>query len=196
MKRSRLFILALSLACLALFACAAQAGKKDAAPGDNPGMLSIQGAVAIVEIQSVDTAARTVTIKTEDGKVETHVLDPRIKDLDKLKPGDKVKIETISSLLVNLAGPGEKIVPGTQETVEFTTRGGKPAKYAVQTSVAELTVKSVNVKKRAVELVREDGEIKRFLVPKQVEGLEKLKKGDKLSVRFTQSMAVGVVKAN
>lgn len=50
---------------------------------------------AVYAVDAVDTAARTVRLRAEDGRTGFVQVAPGVYDLSKLKPGDKVRVDFV-----------------------------------------------------------------------------------------------------
>jgi hypothetical protein len=72
--------------------------------------------------------------------------------------------------------------------------GKKPSGVAVATEVVTATVVKINAKKRQVTLQGPSGESFTIDVAPDVENLNNVKKGDKVLVKYTRTLAIDVRK--
>jgi len=186
MKR---FILFLALPCLVLAASFAQAAKE----GAEQGQFTIETHHSKADIESIDLAAMTAKLKLEDGKAIEVKLDPKVKNLDKIHPGDVMDVRKTTSLLLYLLPDGEDAASYKLRDVSYdTTPHGKPVKYIVETRVSSATVKDIDRKGHYITLEGAGGKTEKYKLSKPVKGFSEVKNGDKIFARYTESVTVMV----
>jgi hypothetical protein len=157
------------------------------------GTITVMTATATATVQAVDTDKRTVTLKMPDGKEKMFKLGKDVKNFDKIKVGDKVKATYVEELAVYLSKAGPP--PGAEGVSEvmLAPKGSMPGAVTADTIEMTAKVKSINSKKRTVTLIGPEGNTKTLKVPKTV-NLKQVKKGDDVTVRYTEALALKVEK--
>lgn len=162
-------------------------------------MMKAPGAVGVANtmnltatIVSVNAASREVTLKGPQGNEMTVVAGPEVKNFAQLKAGDKVDVQYLESLVVELKKGGGLPVARTEEkAMDKAKAGAKPGGVAgrqvtivgdvIDLDAATQTIK-VRGPKQTVDLpIRDPDQFKRIA------------KGDQLQVTYTEGIAVSVV---
>lgn len=147
------------------------------------------------EIVAVDAANRIVSIKGPKGNISEMVVDERVRNLDKVKVGDRVKLTYRVGVALALLKGGD----GIREKVESegaarSSEGAKPGGALVKTTTVVANVESVNQKRKIVTLKGPEGKVVDVQV-KDPEVLKDVKVGDQVGARITESVAVRVTPA-
>ena len=184
---------ALLVACASFAYGAEQAATTMKKQTGEPGAVAVMAVTATATVQSVDSAKRTVTLKMPNGKVKTLKAGKEMKNFDQIKAGDKVKMTYVEELAVALSKAGAP--PSAEETTEvmLAPKGAKPGVIAADTIEMTAKVTAVDSKKRTVTLMGPEGKTKTLKVPKTV-NLKQVKKGDDVTVRYTEALAIMVEK--
>ena len=184
---------ALLVACSSFAYGAEQAATTMKKQTGEPGAVAVMAVTATATVQSVDSAKRTVTLKMPNGKVKTLKAGKEMKNFDQIKAGDKVKMTYVEELAVALSKAGAP--PSAEETTEvmLAPKGAKPGMIAADTIEMTAKVTAVDSKKRTVTLMGPEGKTKTLKVPKTV-NLKQVKKGDDVTVRYTEALAIMVEK--
>jgi len=155
------------------------------------------GAVVSVvgEITAVDAANRIVSIKGPRGNVYDMLVDERVRNLDQVKVGDRVKMTYRVGVALALLKGGD----GIREKVESegaarAGEGAKPGGVLVKTTTVVANVEAVNAKRKIVTLKGPEGKVVDVLV-KDPQVLKEVKVGDQVGARITESVAVRVTPA-
>ena len=65
-------------------------------PKGNPGLIQSGFTVEVVQdpapVASIDASQRTITLKRTDGLTKTYAVGPKVKNFDRIKAGDQVKV--------------------------------------------------------------------------------------------------------
>ncbi|MCX6549891.1 MAG: copper-binding protein [Acidobacteria bacterium] len=147
-------------------------------------------ASASAVIQAIDSASRAITLKFDDGSLNTVVAGPEIQRFNDLKVGDKVTFKYYESVVYAIQQPGAK-PPVAEATGIVRSQSGSPAGVAARTLTAVVTIQVINPTIPSITVKREDGSSMSFKVedPKNLAGV---KVGDKVQVTYTQALAVSV----
>jgi len=161
---------------------------------DKPGGEASELVVVTATVQKIDMATREVTLKGEDGKIETVKVGPEARNLGQLKVGDKVTAKYYQALAIFVAPPGGQ--PSVSETtdVERAALGQKPGGQITNVVEATATVEAVDLKKRTVTVKGPKGNVNTVKVGDHVKKLDQVKVGDQVVVRYTEAVAISVDK--
>jgi len=113
-------------------------------------------------------------------------------NLDQVKPGDRFKITYAEAAVVALTKGGEPAA-SVEENVELAPKGAKPGGYKVRTIKMSAVVDAIDYKNRYVALRGPKGNTLALPVSDEVKNLESVKVGDRLSIVFTQGLALEMV---
>ncbi|MDM0117802.1 hypothetical protein QTI66_37540 [Variovorax sp. J22R133] len=138
------------------------------------------------EITAVDVANRVVSIKGPRGNIGEMKVDPAVKNLDKVKVGDRARIRYQVALAVALMKGGD----GIRERVE-TEAGSMPGASATKRVTIVANVESVNAKRGIVTLRGAEGNFVDVKV-RDPALLREVKAGDQVVASVTETVAVGV----
>lgn len=147
---------------------------------------------AVVTVTKVDPKARTVTVRGPRGNLHTLNVPKESQNLDQVKPGDRFKITYAEAAVLALTKGGEPAA-SVEENVELAPKGAKPGGYKVRTIKMSAVVDAIDYKNRYVALRGPKGNTLALPVSDEVKNLESVKVGDKLSIVFTQGLALEMV---
>jgi ribonuclease BN (tRNA processing enzyme) len=192
MSMRQLPVLAIAIAAAAApFAIAQpQAGS---AVATAPGKASVAQTVkATATIESVDKATRTVKLKMPNGATRDIVAGPEERNFDQLKAGDKVNVQYVEALTLELKKEGKAVVGRTESSgMTSAAKGEKPGAVAMREVVAVVDVVNVDTEKKIVSTKNKDGKIIELNV-KDPEQLKLIKKGDQVQATYTEAVAISV----
>jgi len=160
--------------------------------GTAPGQAALARSTRITAtVESVDTANRQVTLRGPRGKVVPLQVGPEVKDLDKVKAGDRVAVEYLEALTLTLKKDGKEL-RGSKlaESGARSAAGEQPAGVVAQQLEVTADVTAANKKKQTVTLrgpnqtidlkVRDPGQLKLIKV------------GDQVQAVYTEALALGL----
>ncbi|HET6412964.1 MAG TPA: hypothetical protein VFG53_12980 [Anaeromyxobacter sp.] len=195
----RLEVLAvLSPLFLALPALASSDAKSDttaqktSSSTKKPSFESSATATATVTVDSVDLKKRTITFHTPSGELETVEVGKKVKNLDRVKPGDELTVtyREYSRLSVYPAGA---VLPQTEagEGMATASQGEKPATVAGAHFTMTATVEKLDKKTGKVTLKGENGET-RTLTARNKKNLQNVEVGDQVVLTHEKAIAASV----
>jgi Cu/Ag efflux protein CusF len=141
-------------------------------------------------IQAIDHNARLVTLKSEDGVVDTVYCGPEVKRFNELKVGDKVVFRYHESMVLAIQAPGTK-APVSEASGITRRETGKPGGTISEQMTAVVTVLAVDLKAPSITIQTADG-IKMSFGVEDKKNLEGVKVGDKIQITYTQALAISV----
>lgn len=146
-------------------------------------------------VKSIDYATRMITLEKSDGSAVSMEVGPEAVRFNEIKKGDIVEIDAMVSVAMIVQSPDTKIdsVEGSNVAI-VRNEGKKPSGVAVATDVVTATVTKINAKKRTATLKTADGMTHDIDVSPDVKNLENVKKGDKVMVKLTRTLAIDVRK--
>jgi len=146
-------------------------------------------------VQSVDQAKRSVTLKLDDGREVTTNVDPKVTNLNQVKPGDVVTVSYTEAIAVSLGGtgPGVKSDAMAAKAKEGTKPGGAVAQYVTVSA----RVEALDAAKGSVTFKGPEGKTKTVMVqdPNNREMLKKLKVGDVVNITYAEAVTMMVTPA-
>src|SRR5688572_30728330 len=156
------------------------------------GAIAMDQVEAVVTVTKVDQKARTVTMRGPRGNLQTMKVPPESQNLDQVKPGDRFKITYAEAAIVALTKGGEPEVK-VDETVNLAPKGAKPGGFKVRTYKISAVVDAVDYKNRYVALRGPKGNTLALPVSDELKNLEKVMVGDKLTIVYSEALAVEMV---
>jgi len=175
------------------FTSVAIAQQKDSDNGGTPGRVSVDVIKLTGTVKAVDLDKKTVTVEGSKGRVET--IDAKeARNLDQVKVGDKVTVTYTQALAVFVTKGDEPPSTSDKQTVQLAPKGQKPGGVVARTIQLTGTVQSVDARKRMVDVRVPAGDVRTFKVDPRVKNLSQVKKGDQVVLRYTESVALSVVK--
>lgn len=159
-----------------------------------PGMEEAQLVETTATVESVDLAARYVTLKGPEGNTVTVRAGDRIENLDKVKPGDRVDIMYYRAVAVDVVANAGDASPPELQSSSSTTPGSAPGSVTRErTSTVKILV--VDPYKKAIAFRDPEGHWREVSVeaPGLRHFLDELKEGDTVRVTFTDALAVSLV---
>jgi len=190
MKTFRMVLPAVMLLGLSSVTMAQQ---KDSDNGGTPGRVSVDVIKLTGTVKAVDLDKKTVTVEGSSGRVET--IDAKeARNLDQVKVGDKVTVTYTQALAVFVRKSDEPPSTSEKQTVQLAPKGEKPGGVVARTVELTGTIQSVDAQKRMVEVRVPAGDVRTFKVDPRVKNLSQVKKGDQVVLRYTESVALSVVK--
>ena len=144
-------------------------------------------------VKAVDLEKKTATIEGSGGRVVT-VDAKNARNLDQVKVGDKVTLTYTQEVAVFVRKTDEPPSASEARSVQLEPKGQKPGGVMTQTIELTGSVESVNPQKHMIELKGPAGNVRTFKVDPGVKNLSQVKKGDQVVLRFTESVALSVVK--
>lgn len=147
-----------------------------------------------LNVQSVDYANRIVTLMGDEGAVIVFA-GPEVRNLDQVRPGDRVRVQYREAIAAQLVKPGTG-VPGVQSAVATTRAlpGERPFAATAQETRMTVKVYDVDTVANVVEVTGPSGYNRRVKVmdPKAREFIRGLKPGDQVELTITEAAAISV----
>ena len=157
-------------------------------PGTAGGAFEETSTVAVT-VSAVDVASRRVTLVDDAGNKVTLTARPEIRNLDRLRAGDRLTA-TINKRLVILARAGGGEPSNTYAVAASSAeKGASPGGVIAETYESVATVTAIDTANRAATLKFADGSTHTVPVRPDVD-LTRYKVGDSVIVRTTSTLSV------
>lgn len=182
-------------AMAAVFAMSGCATEPKATVESQPKILAGNAVRITATVEAVDKENRILVLRDPSGEIRTMMVDPSVRNFDRIQRGDRVAAEYLEEVAVYIQAPG---MEAKDESVSATARapsGAKPSGAVVDTVQRRATVVDVDYDSRLVALRAPDGSVRTIRVSPRIGPLDKISKGDQIVVRYTQMVAIGVTKA-
>jgi Cu/Ag efflux protein CusF len=147
---------------------------------------------AVVTVTKVDQKARTVTMRGPRGNLQTLQVPPEAQNLGQVKAGDRFKMTYAESAVVAITRGGQPHA-AVEDSVQVAPKGGNPGGYKVRTIHMSGVVDAIDYKNRLVSLRGPKGNTVALPVSSEIKDLEQLKVGDKISVAYSQGLALEMI---
>ena len=142
-------------------------------------------------IDAIDTSARLVTLRGEDGLTETIFCGPEVERFNALKVGDKVTFRYYESVVYQIRKPGDPAPKPSEGAAMVRSAGDNPGGTISQQVTAVVTVNEVDMKVPSVTVTTAEGRKMSFRV-EDAKNLKDVKVNDKVEVTYTQALAISV----
>jgi len=145
-------------------------------------------------VEAIDRDNRTVTLRSEDGRVVTMRVPESVERLRNVRVGDKVMARYSESMTLALSKPGE-MAPEPSESEEFASVSGSGPGGAVARRVnTTVTVMDVDQERNILSVRMADGSLNSFeiLDKKNQDRLHKLEPGDRINVTYNEATLLSV----
>jgi hypothetical protein len=182
----------LLLATVSLFA-AAYAMAADKKPFERAETSEVTASV-----ESVDAATRGIVLKGNEGVRVAMIAGPEVRNLEQIKPGDKVIAVYHQALAADVKPRGTPTSPPTVgEKTERAKPGEKPSGVAGISVATTVQIESVDKSFNTVTFKRSDGIVRTVSVenPDAQKFIHTLKPGDPVEIVYSEALAISVVPA-
>lgn len=192
MKKCSMMLLAV-MVLVGLTSAAVAQQKEGAAKGGKPGAVIVEVIKLTGTVKAVDLEKKTATVEGSGGR--TVVVNAKnARNLDQVKVGDKVNLEFVEELALFVRKADAPPSATEAQMVALAPKGQKPAGLMAETIELTGNVESVDSKKRTITVKGPAGNVRTFKVDKAVKNFGQIKKGDQVVLRFTEAVALSVVK--
>jgi phosphotransferase system HPr-like phosphotransfer protein len=144
-------------------------------------------------VQKISKFRREIQVKAADGSEVSLKVNPEVAQLDSIKKGDNVQVKYLESIALSIqdANAAPPALAAAHAVTVAPAQGSQPA-TVVNTTAVTATVEQVDAQNRMVTLRDPDGNRLVVKAAPDVQGLDQLKKGDKILAQYTQALAFDV----
>jgi len=197
MYRSTNLIQILLATLMVLWAVLSSGAPADQSEGDEPLRGERLMAVKLeAEVLSLNRDTRELVLRLQSGEVRTTVVDPGVKRLDEVVPGDFVVVSYIAALIGEVRDPTEDEIarPWVEGAAEDIAGVDTPPGAAAVTAVrAVCTIEGLNRALGTVTVLDARGML-HVVGDVTRDRFERLRIGQTVVMTFTRAMAIGVEK--
>ncbi|HET9765781.1 MAG TPA: hypothetical protein VFS60_02970 [Thermoanaerobaculia bacterium] len=191
-KPSKLFLV-VSLALAASLATGVRAQQEEVGMKSGDGELAVGHRVEIVAtVKSVDLAQRRVELQGPEGRVVPIVVGEDVEHLDKVKVGDKVRVQYFEALAVTMAKADASVSLSESTETLAPDEPGAAGKAVIHTVTAVAKVTAIDLEAGVATLVGPRGNAVDVEVAHDT--LVKVKVGDLVQVEYTEALAAAIDK--
>ena len=145
---------------------------------------------ALVTVVSVDKQKRTVTFRGPRGNEVELQVPPEAQNLDQVKKGSVFRIKYAEAIAIAVTRGGAPS-KGDEQNMQLAKKGANPGGTATRTRHVSGVVEAIDLKTRYVSLRGPERSVS-LQVGDDVK-LEELKVGDRISIAYTQGLALEMV---
>jgi hypothetical protein len=178
---------------LAFVGYAQESDTKAKAKPDAEGAIEIGAITATSKVTAVDPAERTVTLTNEAGETNTYKLGKKVRNFDQIKVGDEVKATLLESVAVVVRKSSAPPDASERDLVAVAPKGAMPGVIMAKTRQITAKIASVDTQARTVTVEGPAGGTPTIKVGPKV-NLDELQKGDDVTLRVTDALAIRVEK--
>jgi len=165
-------------------------------PKDKPGAagaIEVGAITAISKVTAVDPAKRTVTLTNPDGVTNTYKLGKNVRNFAQIKVGDDVKATLLESVAVTVSKSSAPPDASGRGVIAVAPKGAMPGVIMAKTRQITAKIVSVDTQTRTVTVEGPGGGMPTIKVGLNVK-LDELQKGDDVTLRVTDALAIRVEK--
>jgi hypothetical protein len=163
--------------------------------GNRPGLHATEVKKLNATVSEINYEYRRVTLTDSEGRNTVLTIDPQARNFEQVKQGDKVSIETVEAFAIQVTPNGEKTGHDSITYVHIAKPGEKPHGVAVQTKHITAIVEAIDYKARTVTMKGPEGHVRVFKVDPIAKRFNEVKKGDEITVKITEAIALSVTRA-
>jgi Cu/Ag efflux protein CusF len=180
-------------AFLAMAVAVLPAAAQDSMKAKSNKITDAQSTSVTATVEAVDAAHRELTLKSPKGEVVVVEVPETVKRFSEIKVGDKLKIKYTEALVLELhkADSGAKLGTEYGEQIERSP-GAAPAGSVTRKIVATVAVQAMDKSVPSITVQTAKGNTQSFRV-QDVKNLENVAVGDKISITYSEAIAVQVV---
>jgi len=184
----------LTVALAAAFALLVVTAGLAATVATMPGGIAVDVSQVTVKVIGVNHTARTVTLEMPSGKTMTYKVGKEVRNFAQVKKGDLIKATLVESLAVFIEKRGGRPAATETQTVRLAPQAAKPGIIVADTYRITGKIQFVDLRSRMVTITGPNYMSKTVKVGPNVKNLKSLKVGDDVVVRYTEALAIDVVK--
>ncbi len=185
-------VIAVGLAIAATTALPAAAQTGAVAVSSTPGKVQVADTIKVsATITAIDAKTRDVTLKTTEGKEAVVTAGPAVKNFAQLKVGDRVEMQYVEALTLELKKGGGLVVQRTDKAGAAAAKPGEQPAGAVGREVTVVAdVVGVDAATQTITLRGPQRTVD--LRVRDPEQFKRIAKGDQVEATFVQAVAIAV----
>ncbi len=144
-------------------------------------------------VAAIDTAARKVSLLTQDGEKTYVKCGPEVINFDQIRVGDVVKARVTAQVTVAMASAATPPSDSAAAVVALSPKGAKPGAVMAEAQEYTATIAALNLKRHQVTLRFPDDTVRTFVARKDVD-LSQRQVGERVAIKVTAAMALSIQK--
>ena len=183
------------LAVLALVTCGKSYDENGAASrsANEPVRLAVDTITATDTVKSIDSARRTLTLESPNGRTETYKVSGEVINFDQIHVGDKVRATLADAVAISIRKPSVSPNVGDAVVIALAPKGAKPGMFIANTVEVTSKIEAIDTAYRTITLEGAGGSSKTVGLAPGL-NVSDFKKGDDVVVRYTEALALYVEK--
>ncbi len=157
-----------------------------------PGAVVVEQITHTATVVNIDSAKRVITLKKDDGSMQSYVLGDNVKNFDQIKVGDIVKSSVIESVAVYVRKSNEEPDATVSKSVSVAAKGEKPSVVLTDTFELVARVTSIDMDKGLITISTVSGEAKTFPFDKSLGKFKNIKAGDDVILDISVAVMIAV----
>jgi len=159
---------------------------------ENISFVITESKTTIEKVENIDYTTRKVTLKDEAGKVRIVRVGSDIQNLNKLKIGDEVTIETLQTVSGEVKpGPGDPLNV-SKEGQTAPLPGEKPSGIRTIEGTLRTKIESIDYDKRTITFKGRNGTLTTYRIGPEAKRFNEVQRGDMLWVEYSQTIKMTV----
>jgi Cu/Ag efflux protein CusF len=146
---------------------------------------------ALVTVVSIDKQKRTVVFRGPRGNEVELQVPPEAQNLDQVKKGSVFRIKYAEAIAIAITRGGGAPSKGDEQNMQLAKKGANPGGTAMRTRHVSGIIEAIDLKGRYVAVRGTERSVS-LQVGNDVK-LEELKVGDRISIAYTQGLALEMV---
>jgi hypothetical protein len=160
------------------------------AAGPKPGHFEQQTQTITATVEAVDPQTRMVTLGGEDGGAMRFRAGEHVRNLERVKVGDRVALDYYESVAIQVQPPGDavnEVRTASESAKPGETPGGTVGQHTTRTA----TVERLDKKNSTATLRGPGGKVQTISV-RDPKNLQNVNVGDRVVITYTERLAVAV----
>ena len=160
---------------------------------EKAGAIAAAAVETIVTVVDVDREKRTVIVRGPEGREVSIKVPPEAQNLDQVQPGSRFKVRYLESIAVSIKKGGAASSSAGRK-VTLAPKGDVPGGMVVNMVQIAGVVESIDYGSRKLSVRGPEGRLLNATVGDDVQNLEQIQTGDTISVEYTESLAMRMIK--
>lgn len=160
---------------------------------EKAGAVAAAAIETVVTVVDVDRTKRTVIVRGPEGREVSIKVPPEAQNLDQVQPGSRFKVRYLESVAVSIK-KGGAASSSAGRSVTLAPKGDVPGGIVVNMVQIAGVVESIDYGSRKLSVRGPEGRVLNITASDDVQGLEQIQTGDSISVEYTESLAMRMIK--
>jgi hypothetical protein len=147
-------------------------------------------------VEEIYLPTRMIVLRGDQNVMAAVIVGPDVRNLEQLRPGDRVTVSYYTALAAALKKPGDE--DGVVQEEVRAPPGQRPGGAVGQSITTTVAIEAIDNSFGTVSFRRQDGVVRTVAIetPEGREFIKKLRPGDQVQVTYTEAVAVDVKPAS